>query len=144
MFSEAWFSNLKKNKKTTTTTRITFSKSYLKFSTYKSHQSHFVLMEVVGSAGGSASSLAFHGPPPAPRTPYSKPRSDAHRKLLFCLSTVTLGSVFLGMIISSCWFIHISIMFMSLIFSRTARYLTLSVSLKKDKRKNELTRSPQV
>lgn len=65
-------------------------------------------------------------------------------KHMFSLYKVTLGSVFPGMLISSCWFIPISIMLMLLIFSRTWRYLTLAISLKNDKRKNELTRSPQV
>lgn len=137
-----WSMIFKLKKQQPTTTRITFSKSYLKFSTYKSHQSNFVLMEVVGSAGGSGSSLPFHGPPPPPRTPFSKPRSDVHRKLLFCLYKVTLRSFFLGMIISSCWFIHISIMLMSLIFSRTATYIIYFSQ--EGQEKDELTWSPQL
>lgn len=44
---------------------------------------------------------------------------------VFYFYKVTLGSVFPGMLISSCWFIPISIMLMLLIFSRTLRYLTL-------------------
>ena len=73
-----------------------------------------------------------------------RPGSDVHSKLLSYLYKVTPGSNFPGMPISSCWCIRISIMLILLILSRTLRYLTLAISFKNDKRKNELAGSPQV